>query len=145
MGRRKLNGVRTESYQCSRAKGQRGRGIGRVSHQMHRARVCAVAQQNATAPGKTEATTNQAKKRVITVEEQREIAKELITTFKEMAETKVSAEPMLVWTKGNEISNGRWVMFGLLVGLLTEYATGIDFIDQIRILISNLGIADVYE
>ena len=28
------------------------------------------------------------------------------------------------WTKANEINNGRWVMFGFAVGLLTEYATG---------------------
>lgn len=52
---------------------------------------------------------------------------------------------LLGWTATNEITNGRWVMFGLLVGLLTEYATGVNFVDQIRITISNLGIADVYE
>lgn len=28
------------------------------------------------------------------------------------------------WTLKNEIGNGRWVMFGLLVGMMTEYATG---------------------
>lgn len=28
------------------------------------------------------------------------------------------------WTPKNEIGNGRWVMFGLLVGMMTEYATG---------------------
>jgi hypothetical protein len=28
------------------------------------------------------------------------------------------------WTPANEIGNGRWVMFGVFVGLLTEYATG---------------------
>ncbi len=28
------------------------------------------------------------------------------------------------WTKANEINNGRWVMFGFAVGLLTEFATG---------------------
>lgn len=33
----------------------------------------------------------------------------------------------------NEILNGRWVMFGLLVGMLTEYATGVDFIDQLKV------------
>lgn len=30
----------------------------------------------------------------------------------------------LGWTRKNEITNGRWVMFGILVGMLTEYATG---------------------
>lgn len=28
------------------------------------------------------------------------------------------------WTRKNEINNGRWVMFGLLVGMMTEYSTG---------------------
>jgi len=36
-------------------------------------------------------------------------------------------------------------MFGILVGLLTEYATGVDIIDQIKLVISNLGIADIYD
>ena len=34
-------------------------------------------------------------------------------------------------------------MFGLSVGLLTEYATGVHFPDQLKIIVSNLGIADV--
>ena len=49
------------------------------------------------------------------------------------------------WTPRAELSNGRWVMFGLLVGLLTEYATAVNFIDQVRLTLSNLGIADVYD
>ena len=49
------------------------------------------------------------------------------------------------WTPNNEIGNGRWVMFGLLVGLLTEYATGVNIVDQIKLIISNLGIADIYD
>jgi predicted acyl esterase len=51
----------------------------------------------------------------------------------------------LGWTKSNEISNGRWVMFGLLVGMMTEYATGVDFPNQLKLTVSVLGIADVYE
>merc|ERR1711943_35728 len=47
------------------------------------------------------------------------------------------------WTKKNEINNGRWTMFGLLVGMMTEYATGVDFIDQIKLLVNVLGIADL--
>ncbi len=47
------------------------------------------------------------------------------------------------WTAKNEISNGRWVMFGLLVGMLTEYATGVDFINQLRLMVTYLGIADL--
>merc|ERR1719230_1893585 len=82
--------------------------------------------------------------RVVTVEEQREVAKELISYFKEQSlRQSVRSESLLGWTRANEISNGRWVMFGILVGLLTEYATGVNFVDQIRITISNLGIADV--
>ena len=34
-------------------------------------------------------------------------------------------------------------MFGIAVGLLTEYATGSDFVDQLKIIVSNLGIADL--
>lgn len=49
------------------------------------------------------------------------------------------------WTKRAEIQNGRWVMFGLAVGLLTEYATGVDFPNQIKLMISYLGIADIYD
>ena len=33
-------------------------------------------------------------------------------------------------------------MFGLLVGMMTEYATA-DFIDQIKLLVNVLGIADL--
>ena len=61
---------------------------------------------------------------VITVEEQREVAKQLISYFKEQSLLQsVRSESLLGWTRANEISNGRWVMFGILVGLLTEYAT----------------------
>lgn len=49
------------------------------------------------------------------------------------------------WTRANEILNGRWVMFGVFVGLLTEYATGVDFIDQLKLMVSYLGIADIYD
>lgn len=46
------------------------------------------------------------------------------------------------WTPANEIGNGRWVMFGVFVGLLTEYATGVDFPDQISLMLGYLGIVD---
>ena len=49
------------------------------------------------------------------------------------------------WTKKNEIGNGRWVMMGLAIGLLTEYATAVDFVDQIKLMVSYLGIADLSE
>lgn len=47
------------------------------------------------------------------------------------------------WTPSNEIGNGRWTMFGVFVGLLTEYATGVDFPNQIRLMLTYLGIVDV--
>lgn len=37
----------------------------------------------------------------------------------------------------------RWAMFGFAVGLLTEFATGSDFVDQMKILLSNFGILDL--
>lgn len=37
----------------------------------------------------------------------------------------------------------RWAMFGFAVGMLTEYATGSDFVDQVKILLSNFGIIDL--
>lgn len=36
-------------------------------------------------------------------------------------------------------------MFGIFVGLLTEYATGVDFVNQLKLLVSYLGIADIYD
>jgi hypothetical protein len=36
-------------------------------------------------------------------------------------------------------------MFGFAVGLLTEYATGVDFIQQLKLMVSYLGIADIYD
>ncbi len=47
------------------------------------------------------------------------------------------------WTKANEITNGRWVMFGFAVGLLTEYATGVDFPHQFALMASYLGLLDL--
>ena len=37
----------------------------------------------------------------------------------------------------------RWAMFGFAVGMLTEFATGSDFVDQVKILLSNFGIVDL--
>lgn len=34
-------------------------------------------------------------------------------------------------------------MFGIAVGLLTEYATGANFVEQLKIIVSNLGIAEL--
>ena len=43
------------------------------------------------------------------------------------------------------LQNGRWVMMGIGIGLLTEYATGVDFPNQLKLMLSYLGIADIYE
>ena len=47
------------------------------------------------------------------------------------------------WTPANEINNGRWVMMGFAIGLLTEYATGVDFPHQLQLMLSYLGIVDL--
>ena len=80
------------------------------------------------------------------MEYQRRQAKAMVTYFKERAyERDVENARVFGWTAKNEINNGRWTMFGLLVGMMTELATGVDFPDQIKLMISVLGIADVYE
>ena len=43
------------------------------------------------------------------------------------------------------VLNCRWVMFGVFVGLLTEYSTGVDFVNQLKLMVSYLGIADIYD
>ena len=83
-------------------------------------------------------------KKETTVEYQRTKAKEMVKYFKEMQyQQLVEDSTVFGWTKKNEINNGRWTMFGLLVGMMTEYATGVDFIDQIKLLVNVLGIADL--
>lgn len=79
----------------------------------------------------------------VTVEFQRQRAKELLEYFSlKKIEDQASQTKVFGFTPKNEISNGRWAMFGFAVGLLTEYATGSNFVDQMKILISNFGIAD---
>lgn len=79
----------------------------------------------------------------LTLEYQRQRAKELQDYFtQKKIEDQASRTKVFGFTPKNEISNGRWAMFGFAVGLLTEYATGSDFVDQMKILISNFGIAD---
>mgnify|MGYP001304700532 FL=1 len=79
-----------------------------------------------------------------TIEYQRTKAKEMVKYFKEQQyQQLVEDSTVFGFTKKNEINNGRWTMFGLLVGMMTEYATGVDFIDQIKLLVNVLGIADL--
>ena len=73
----------------------------------------------------------------VTMEYQRKKAKEMVKFFKQQQYNQaVEDSQVFGWTPKNEINNGRWTMFGLLVGMMTEYATGVDFIDQIRLTIS---------
>ena len=82
----------------------------------------------------------------VTVEYQRKKAKEMVKFFKQQQYNQaVEDSQVFGMTPKNEINNGRWTMFGLLVGMMTEYATGVDFIDQIKLTISVMGIADVYD
>ena len=82
----------------------------------------------------------------MTLEYQRQQAKKMVQYFRaQKAERQLGQQQTFGWTRSNEISNGRWVMMGLAVGLLTEYATGVSFVDQIKLMVSYLGIADVYD
>ncbi|KGN46119.1 light-harvesting complex-like protein OHP2, chloroplastic [Cucumis sativus] len=80
---------------------------------------------------------------VITLEFQRLKAKELQEYFKQKKLDEADQGPFFGFIGKNEISNGRWAMFGFAVGLLTEYATGSNFVDQVKILLSNFGIIDL--
>ncbi|XP_057490853.1 light-harvesting complex-like protein OHP2, chloroplastic [Actinidia eriantha] len=82
-------------------------------------------------------------KSVITMEFQRQKAKELQEYFKQKKIEEANQGPFFGFIGKNEISNGRWAMFGFAVGMLTEYATGSDFVDQVKILLSNFGIIDL--
>ena len=92
----------------------------------------------------TQAMTTTQQKDNTTIEYQRTKAKEMVKYFKEQQyQQLVEDSTVFGCTKKNEINNGRWTMFGLLVGMMTEYATGVDFIDQIKLLVNVLGIADL--
>lgn len=81
---------------------------------------------------------------VVTIEYQRQRAKEMRKYFQDLKAQQIAAQAQVFgWTAKNEIGNGRWVMFGVGVGLLTEYATGVDFVDQLKLMVSYLGILDL--
>jgi len=81
--------------------------------------------------------------RAMPIEEQKERAKEMIKYYriKGLQRTEENRQ-IFGWTPNNEILNGRWVMMGLALGLLTEYATGVNFIDQIKLMLSYTGVID---
>ncbi|XP_020105916.1 light-harvesting complex-like protein OHP2, chloroplastic [Ananas comosus] len=94
-------------------------------------------------PPKPATTAAAAAKEVVTLEYQRKVAKELQDYFKQKKLEEADQGPFFGFTVKNEIANGRWAMFGFAVGLLTEYATGSDFVQQLKILFSNFGIVDL--
>mmetsp|Transcript_13664 Transcript_13664/g.18734 ORF Transcript_13664/g.18734 Transcript_13664/m.18734 type:complete len:141 (-) Transcript_13664:142-564(-) len=109
------------------------RAAPKVSKQAKQFAVCAAETESSTSTG-------------MTIEEQRVIAKDLVVYFNERKYQKeYTASRVFGWTQNAEVTNGRWVMFGILVGLMTEYANDITFVDQILLTITNLGFADVYE
>ncbi|NP_001148859.1 Light-harvesting complex-like protein OHP2, chloroplastic [Zea mays] len=79
----------------------------------------------------------------MTLEYQRKVAKDLQEYFKKKKLEEADQGPFFGFLPKNEISNGRWAMFGFAVGMLTEYATGSDFVQQMKILLSNFGIVDL--
>ncbi|EXB70614.1 hypothetical protein L484_023799 [Morus notabilis] len=95
------------------------------------------------APPKPASSVAVAGKNVITLEFQRQKAKELQEYFKQKKLEEADQGPFFGFIGKNEISNGRWAMFGFAVGLLTEYATGSDLVVQVKILLSNFGILDL--
>ncbi|KAB2093026.1 hypothetical protein ES319_A02G068500v1 [Gossypium barbadense] len=80
---------------------------------------------------------------VISLEFQRKKAKELQDYFKQKKLEESNQGPFFGFIGKNEIGNGRWAMFGFAVGMLTEYATGSNFVDQVKIILSNFGIIDL--
>lgn len=106
-------------------------------------RVSIVAPRRGAPPrGRGSATTTRAKAPT-TVEYQRARAKDMVRYFKEKRfDEAVEDAQVFGWTPKNEIANGRATMMGMLIGMMTELATGVDFPGQIKLTLSVLGIAD---
>eukprot|EP00232_Nephroselmis_pyriformis_P001131 CAMPEP_0182912898 /NCGR_PEP_ID=MMETSP0034_2-20130328/37756_1 /TAXON_ID=156128 /ORGANISM="Nephroselmis pyriformis, Strain CCMP717" /LENGTH=137 /DNA_ID=CAMNT_0025049591 /DNA_START=33 /DNA_END=446 /DNA_ORIENTATION=+ len=101
------------------------------------------AQAETTGPAKP--STSASKASGVTIEYQRQRAKEMTKYYQDVQLEKAIIESQVFgWTERAERSNGRWVMFGLLVGMLTEYATGVNFPEQVVITLANLGVVDLY-
>eukprot|EP00465_Bigelowiella_longifila_P001759 CAMPEP_0185253044 /NCGR_PEP_ID=MMETSP1359-20130426/1954_1 /TAXON_ID=552665 /ORGANISM="Bigelowiella longifila, Strain CCMP242" /LENGTH=166 /DNA_ID=CAMNT_0027835361 /DNA_START=76 /DNA_END=576 /DNA_ORIENTATION=- len=81
--------------------------------------------------------------RAMPIEEQKERAKEMIKYYRVKGLERTERNRQVFgWTPNNELLNGRWVMMGLFLGLLTEYATGVNFIDQIKLMLSYTGVIE---
>ena len=73
-------------------------------------------------------------------------AKEMAAWLEQEASARkagADAGPRLGWVPGAEKLNGRWVMMGFLIGLITEYSTGVNFIDQVLLALTNMGVLDL--
>merc|ERR1712187_250360 len=81
------------------------------------------------------------KKDKVHIDYQRQRAKEMTLYYEKIKRDKEIQEVRILgWTFTNEIINGRWVMMGFAIGILTEYATGVNFIDQIKLTLLYFGI-----
>merc|ERR1719453_1706038 len=66
------------------------------------------------------------------LEYQRRQAKDIRAKLNDLKKDTLEQDSKILgFTPQNEITHGRWVMMGLAIGLLTEYATGVNFNDQI--------------
>jgi len=80
----------------------------------------------------------------VTVEYQRQQAKAMQKFLREKSlEKEIADAQVFGWTRKNELGNGRWVMMGLAIGMLTEYATGVSFIEQFKLMVSYMGVIDL--
>lgn len=80
----------------------------------------------------------------VTIEYQRQQAKAMQKYLREKSlEKEIADAQVFGWTRKNELGNGRWVMMGLAIGMLTEYATGVSFIDQFKLMVSYMGVIDL--
>jgi len=80
----------------------------------------------------------------VTIEYQRQQAKAMQKYLRDQSlQQEIADAQVFGWTRKNELGNGRWVMMGLAVGLLTEYATGVSFIDQLKLMVSYMGVIDL--
>jgi len=80
----------------------------------------------------------------VTIEYQRQQAKAMQKYLRDRSlEKEIADAQVFGWTRKNELGNGRWVMMGLAIGLLTEYATGVSFIDQLKLMVSYMGLIDL--
>eukprot|EP00890_Picochlorum_soloecismus_P003435 jgi/Picsp_1/4092/NSC_01602-R1_one-helix protein len=83
--------------------------------------------------------------RSVTIEYQRKQAKAMQQYLRDQSlEAAIEQSKVFGWTVRNEINNGRWVMMGLAIGMLTEYATGVDFINQLKLMRHQHHLVVVY-